>query len=156
MRIPMKRGAPFLWLSLFLLGLGCYSEDLTEKKTLFDDDHHQPAHWPIDLGDAAAKMRECLTTESFSQDHTVQQELSDLVSWTAEVAADTDLTEKEWLPIYNASEALLANLRASKNRWNDANRGQAERLSQLLEDAHATLQASGRSRNHQYAMESEQ
>lgn len=144
MRIPMKRRVLFLWPSLFLLVLGCFSEDLAEKKTLFDEDHHQPAHWPVDLGDAATKMHERLTVAAFSQDRAAQQELSDLVSWTAEIAADTDLTEEEWLPIYNASEALLANLRASKNRWTDANRGQAERLSQLLEDAHATLQASGR------------
>jgi len=126
----------FLCLML-LLAIGCNGEDLSSKKTLFDHDHETPAHWPSGPGDAADKMETRLARLDGSEAETVQAELSDLVSWSAEVAADTALSEQQWVPIYESSETLQATLRA--DGWNESSRQQTEQLCQLLHSADEIL-----------------
>ena len=130
-----------LFASLFVvasfLAVGCTVESETAAKTLFDHDHETPDHWPADLPDLAAKMRDRLggigrSVESPSRDDAAA-ELADLVAWAPEIAADTDITEAEWLPIYEASEAIGSRLKDSGGEWTPALRRRANELSDLLE-----------------------
>jgi len=122
-----------------LLAAGCAGEDLSDKKTLFDHDHEIPPHWPSGPGDAAEKIQTRLSQLDGPEKETAEAELTDLVSWSPEVAADTPLSEQEWVPIYESSETLQASLRA--NGWDDASRQQTEELRQLLLSAEEILQS---------------
>ena len=57
----------------------------------------------------------CMTCQHHDSRHDPASEIVDLVSWVPEVAADTNLSEADWLPLYHASESLMANLRAAKD-----------------------------------------
>jgi len=119
------------------LAVGCTVESQPEKKTLFDHDHETPDHWPSDLSDLAAKMRERLggigeSAESTDRDEAAA-ELADLVAWAPEIAADTDMTEAEWLPIYQASETIGSRLKDSGGDWTPALRRRASELCDLVE-----------------------
>lgn len=93
-------------LSLALL-VGCG----TEKESLFEEDHEVPAHWPSNLSDAADKIDQHLQLlSSQPDDKQYESELRDLVAWTPEVAADSDLTEQQWLPIYDMCEIMRTHL----------------------------------------------
>lgn len=144
-----------------LLG-GCGTDDTAPKTSHFEHDHEVAEHWPNDLPDAAKKLRERLVwietgevpqyeqdseqdSEQGSEQGSEQDsdddrrdpnaEIFDLVSWVPEVAADTNLSEADWLPLYNASESLMANLRASGDGLSVQNQSQIESLCQLIDDA---------------------
>ncbi|MBB3204882.1 hypothetical protein FHS27_000649 [Rhodopirellula rubra] len=115
-----------------LLLIGCTS-DATPKTSLFEDDHAIAAHWPVDLSDISIKLRQRLGAEMI--DDETMHEIKDLVSWTAEIAADTNLAEADWLPIYHATESLTANLQSAGGSLTDQNRQQLESLCDLVDDA---------------------
>lgn len=80
------------------------------KTSLHELDHTTPAHWPVDLKDAAEKMRTRLLSLQEQKPDPAKsvgvelKELSDLIGWIPEVAADTDLTEQQWMKLFEASE----------------------------------------------------
>lgn len=119
--------------STVLLVIGCGGEDQTPKASHFEHDHHVAPHWPNDLTDVAVKIRERLSAPTIGE--TQRAEIGDLVSWTAEVAADTNLAEADWIPIYQATESLTANLRSSGETLSDQNRSQLESLCELIDQS---------------------
>lgn len=109
--------------AVLLLGV-CLAGCGAEKATLFEEEHDLPAHWPSGLGDAADKIEqrleeiERLTSRPNSQDgqselEHLESELRDLVNWIPEVAADTDVSEDQWLPVYDLCEVMRAHLKPS-------------------------------------------
>ena len=116
--------------------VGCASEGDT-KTSHFEHDHKVAAHWPNDLADAAAKIRQRLDAAASTPDQSKRlvEEIIDLVSWVPEIAADTDLSEQDWIPLDNAAESLSANLRAVDNDLTEANRTQTAALCELIEQS---------------------
>jgi hypothetical protein len=48
------------WLAfvvLWIVSIGCTQNEGDAHSSLFEADHHVPAHWPSDLGDVASKLR---------------------------------------------------------------------------------------------------
>ena len=131
-----KYMASFVALTLLLI-VGCGGQDSAPKMSLYEDDHAVAEHWPSDLADVAVKVRERLSDSDADTDANSNAfaEIEDLVSWTAEVAADTDLAESDWLSLYEASESLMANLRSAKGVLTPANKTQLESLCSLIEVA---------------------
>ena len=119
-----------LWIS------GCSSDP--EKTSLFDHSHETPDHWPRNLGDTSAMIRERLEKLDVN-DSSAAAELVDLVSWTPEFAADTSMSEGQWDPIYEASESLRLRLEDSRGNWDNENRQQAQRLCVLIDAAWSQL-----------------
>ncbi|QDV23198.1 hypothetical protein [Aureliella helgolandensis] len=107
-----------LLICLLLTGCG------VEKESLFEEEHDLPAHWPSGLVDAATKIDQRisrlasvvgeskLATEENGSEQ-CESELRDLVEWIPEVAADTDLSESQWLPIYELCEVMREHLSRS-------------------------------------------
>ena len=118
------------------LFVGCVNQE-TAKTSLFEHDHEVAPHWPDDLADAAAKIRQRLDRSESSPTEAKQQvdEIADLVSWVPEIAADTNLPEQDWIPLDNAAESLSANLRAVGNELTDSNRRQTVALCELIEQS---------------------
>ena len=120
-------------LSLFYLS-GC-SE--SQKASHFEHDHIVAEHWPEGLEDLAVKLRERLAAKSsdVASDQKRREEIADLVGWTAEIAADTDLGEVDWIPLDNAAEALASKLHASKEELDSSTQQQAMELCAMIESA---------------------
>lgn len=116
-----------------IVSIGCGGENDAPKTSLFEHDHHVAPHWPSDLADVAVKIRERLAAPTIEE--TQRAEIDDLVSWTAEVAADTNLPEADWIPIYHATESLIANLRSVGPTLSDQNRSQLESLCELIDQS---------------------
>ena len=142
---------------------GCAHED-DVKTSHFEHDHEVAAHWPDDLADAAAKIRERLGLDVANpspaeadphaphdseeqhdhhhEDHHHEEpdtepgdEVADIVSWVPEIAADTNLSEQDWIPLDNAAASLGANLHAANNELTKANREQAIAFCELIEQS---------------------
>ena len=101
------------WLAVCVLLLcGCG----TEQESLHEHDHELPAHWPSSIIDAVAKLQqriEILTSDAEGvgpAENEAWTELRDLVEWAPEIAADTELSEEDWHPIYESSEVLRRKL----------------------------------------------
>ncbi len=120
---------------LLVFGAGC----VAEKKSLHEMDHELPPHWPLHMEDAAKKIEQRL---SGSQDkesaEKVYQEVLDLIEWAPEVAADTNLSEADWVPIHELSETLRNHLRSNDISIDDC-REDLERFIALLRESHAKL-----------------
>ncbi|MFG0255653.1 MAG: hypothetical protein ACF787_11265 [Rhodopirellula sp. JB053] len=110
---------------------GCSSDEETAKTSHFEDDHIVADHWPDGLLDLSVKIRDRISSPEISKE--TRSEIDDLVSWTAEIAADTNLSEQDWIPLYNASESMMANLRRDPSNLSDSNRKQLESLCELIE-----------------------
>jgi PBP1b-binding outer membrane lipoprotein LpoB len=117
-----------------LLFAGCVGEDGT-KTSHFEHDHEIAPHWPSDLADAAAKIRERLeaSEKALPQSEQLAIEIADIVSWVPEIAADTNLSEQDWVPLDLAAAALSAKLRAADNELTESNRKQMIALCELIE-----------------------
>jgi hypothetical protein len=113
-----------------------------EKESTHEDSHEKPAHWPGSLNEAADFMdaRLQLLETSDSEVSVVRDELTDLVTWAPEIAADTDLSEEDWLPIYELSEAVRLHLLPG-----DVDplliESDFDRLCKLLRDAGVTVES---------------
>jgi hypothetical protein len=129
-----------LWIVILLLttlSLGC----VAEKESLHEMDHELPPHWPQNMGDAAQKIEQRLGQIEIKVSlETTREELMDLIEWAPEVAADTDLPEVEWVPIYELSETLRQHLSASDISLNDC-LDDLERFVVLLRESYAKLPA---------------
>lgn len=125
-------------LSGILLAAGCDSEP-SVKTSLFEHDHEVAEHWPDDFADSAVKLRQRLDRSNDEPADAVEAEIADIVSWVPEIAADTDLPEQDWIPLDNAAESLMANLRASGNQLTDANRQQTVAFCELIEQSLAKI-----------------
>ncbi len=125
---------------------GCFREN-TPKASLFEHDHEVAQHWPDDLADAVVKIRERLARKDNGSEHEQEpehshpphgdsiREILEIVSWVPEIAADTNLSEKDWIPLDNAAETLSANLRISGNQWSESDRKQVEAFCHLIEQS---------------------
>lgn len=146
---------------LIVLCGGCGAEDDAPKASHFEHDHEIAAHWPTDLADVAHKIRQRLDwidtgdvpamdqddhpaddhghheDEHDDHDETFDPvpEIVDLVSWAPEIAADTNLSETDWLPLYRHSESLQTELRDATEQVISDNRAEIESLCELIEDA---------------------
>ena len=114
------------------LTCGCTGETAA-KKTLFEDDHVAAAHWPDGLSDVSIQLRRRLGGEKI--DTATLSEIRDLVGWTAEVAADTPLSESDWVPLYEATESLSSRLRAAGDQLSTDDREQIESLCRMVDQA---------------------
>ncbi|MEM8668390.1 MAG: hypothetical protein AAGG48_12810 [Planctomycetota bacterium] len=121
-----------LALGCVLTIVGCSSE--SDKASLFDHDHTLPSHWPLNLSDTAAKIRQRLD-QLDGDSGLAAPELVDLVSWTPEFAADTSMPEAEWQSIYEMSESLRLQLENSKGDWDRESRERALELCKLIDKA---------------------
>jgi hypothetical protein len=105
-----------LYVSLLVCALGCGES----KKSLHEMDHVTPAHWPADLTDAANKLSARLkvvqtsSAEANEESRVALKELTDVVGWVPEVAADTDLAESDWVKVFKGSESVRKQLLGAK------------------------------------------
>jgi hypothetical protein len=100
--------------------------------------HIQPQHWPGDMQRAAEMIDDRLRVlEGTPDSEAVKSELVDLIDWAAEVAADTDLSESDWMPIYQQAESVRKRLNTG-GRLVDL-RSEINQLSQLLREAHSKV-----------------
>ena len=115
---------------------GC-TYDGDGKTSHFEHDHEVAAHWPNDLADAAAKIRERLNASASDPEQSKQitKEIVDIVSWVPEIAADTNLSEQDWIPIDNAANSLSAKIRANDSEWTDEDRKQVVSFCELIDQS---------------------
>jgi hypothetical protein len=112
---------------------------VVEKKSLHEMDHETPPHWPLNMDDTAQKIQQRLGLIAIHESlETTRKELRDLIEWAPEVAADTDLAEFEWIPIYELSETLRHHLSSNDISLEDC-RDDIERFVVLLRESHAKL-----------------
>jgi hypothetical protein len=125
--------------------VGCTAEEEQGQSSHFEHDHFVPDHWPESLADASNKLRERARLIGSAEDATEisrrRGELADLVGWAPEIAADTDLGEANWLPIYERCEAWRQSLR--REGWSDRNLQAALEIAALLEESAAKLSRNG-------------
>ena len=119
---------------LGLLVVGCV-HDGESKTSHFEHDHEVAPHWPSDLADAATKLRKRLDAQVSDQSKQVAKEIADIVSWVPEIAADTNLSEQDWIPLDIASNSLSAKLQSSDNEMTDECRRQTVALCELIEQS---------------------
>lgn len=127
-RYPLR----LLLIAIPLSALGCGSDQPAPHR-----EHVIPAHWPTDLPDARAKILERLET---SGDATFPAaELRDIIGWLPEIAADTPLSESQWLPIHEACDRLSLRLRQTTPPWDATTIGQLRDLCDLLQVQATTI-----------------
>ncbi len=114
---------------------GC-SHAENDKTSHFEHDHEVAEHWPSGLGDLAEKLRGRLREDA---DEATKHEIEDLVSWVGEVSADTDLSEADWVPLYERSEAVTAKLKRAGDNWSAELLGEIEALCELIDASAAKL-----------------
>ncbi len=118
-------------LAVLVTGCGSRASDGEYEKV----EHFVPAHWPSDLLDASSKIEERtlqLSGQSATDASAVENQLRDIVGWVPEIAADTDLTEEQWDPVYFASEKLSKRLAKMARPLDDATLKAIEEYRKLL------------------------
>ncbi|MEM9587212.1 MAG: hypothetical protein AAGA03_08015 [Planctomycetota bacterium] len=116
-----------------VLALGCSND--APKSSLFEEDHVVAEHWPTDLADLAVKLRERAGRVATSSDDSVSKEIRDLVGWVGEVAADTNLSEDDWVPLYEKGESVAAMLSGPADGWNEEDLDAVESLCRLIDES---------------------
>jgi len=137
---PMCRFLYITLLAVTVVGCGNQPADGEYEKV----EHFVPAHWPSDLLDASSKITERalrLSGQSTTDTPTIENQLRDIVGWVPEIAADTDLTEAQWNPVYEASEALSKRLAKMPRPLDDATLGAIDQYCQMLTATAARLPA---------------
>ncbi|WP_145388817.1 hypothetical protein [Stieleria neptunia] len=128
-------------MTLLLGVVGCVGEPASPKTSHFEHDHEMAEHWPSDLADASAKLRARLDAivtaleENPDQAQQLADEVAEIVSWVPEIAADTNLSEQDWIPLDHAAESLAANLRAAGNALTESNRRQTFALCEQIDQS---------------------
>ncbi|MDB4759938.1 hypothetical protein OAG34_01845, partial [bacterium] len=130
-----------LFLSMASVAWACVGCSKSPSQTDSHEHHHDLAnHMPTSLGDLCRKMRIRLQQINNGQTSPVlKSELMDLVSWAPEFAADTDIAESRWIPIYESSEQVRGSIGNQSDQWDQANIAKISHLCQLSEDAWLTL-----------------
>ncbi|MFO1064636.1 MAG: hypothetical protein U0892_12300 [Pirellulales bacterium] len=120
-------------------GMGC----IQGRASLHELDHVKPEHWPNDLADASVKIEslagELPKATSTEEAERIKHQLIDLTNQTPVIAADTDLTEEQWLRIYTRCESLKNQLIRSSQAI-DAARPDIAELCRQLQASHALLE----------------
>ena len=131
------RSLALILLTALLLGCG---EGKNQKTSHFEHDHEMPDHWPRDLADSALKIRDRLRMHQRFPDLRPKMisEIIDIVSWVPEIAADTDLTEEDWIPIDEQVQSLSKRL-AKQENLDDDKQQLANQLCDLIEQSAALL-----------------
>lgn len=70
-----------------------------------------------------------------SSDDVLRSEIEDLVGWVGEVAADTNLSESDWIPLFDKSESVSANLKTVSGTLTDDDLTQVESLCRLIDES---------------------
>ena len=122
-----------LCLLLVVAGCSASNEELPHE-------HAVPAHTPRNMADLSEKIRFRLDRLAVdANDQEAATELADLIGWTAEISADTEIGEERWNPIFEVSESLRLAIIDDPNDWGSERRAEAMRLCQLVEDAWGSL-----------------
>jgi len=117
--------------ALLLFGLtGCAEE----QESLHELDHFVPVHWPHNLQHASELIVARIATAQHAE--SAKKELDELLSWVPEIAADTELSEQDWLPIFIECERLRRNLQGDID---DALRADLQQMASTLKAAHERL-----------------
>lgn len=125
--------------------LGVCTGCVAEKESLHDHEHEEPPHWPSSLGEAAEFIEtrvNLLSDDSGGDAEELQranEELIDLVAWAPEIAADTDLSEEKWLPIYDLCEAIRGHMESGEVAVSEFSED-FDKLGTMLESAHQLVQ----------------
>jgi len=115
--VSLRTSISLLLLVFLSLVVGCGVE---ERESLYESDHTVPAHWPNDVADSIVKMEERVTRLHNQPDQKTTSELADIIGWVPEIAADSELTEEEWAPLYEASTRLTNRVRSGGKQMNEA------------------------------------
>lgn len=97
-------------------------------------EHAAPEHAPRNLADLGAKIRERIARLEGGEDAEAVAELTDLIGWAAEIAADTEIGEERWNPIWHLSESLRLSIIDAPDQWDDQRKADAIQLCQLVEE----------------------
>ena len=125
-------------LSVWVACAGC-SQDSSQTKSHVHS-HETVNHMPKSLGDLCRKILVRLEEyQNGDASDQIKSELTDLVSWAPEFAADTDLSERLWIPIYQASEKLRSSIESDKTRWDQQRVEEIAELCRISEQAWLTL-----------------
>ncbi len=96
-------------------GLSAESQPLSVRDTYEEHDHDLPAHYPESFPaavDDLARRHDELTSSLVAQVGKIEserfRELRDIAGWLPRLAADSDLTETEWLPVNSAATRIQA------------------------------------------------
>ena len=117
---------------------GCSKE--SNQSTTHVHPHEATAPVPKSLGDLCRKIRDRLEKLKRGQTNPeLKSELADLIAWAPEFAADTDIEERIWIPIYESSEQVRLSIEQDTYQWDNARIDQISQLCQIAEDAWATL-----------------
>ncbi|MEM6691925.1 MAG: hypothetical protein AAF664_21020 [Planctomycetota bacterium] len=106
-------------ISTFLLGCDGDNdgEEASAKHSHTGHSHAVAGHWPRDLLDLKFKLLGRMNdwTASDGDREVLQSQIIDLIQWTPEVAADTDLSEDDWVPIYESSQKMIQMMDGAEN-----------------------------------------
>lgn len=127
-------------LTSVMLCCGC-GTDGSPRSSHFEHDHQTAAHWPDDLADAASKIRQrlLLLSSQPSDWSTLQSEITEIVAWVPEIAADEDLSEAGWLPIDERAQSLANSLRSSSGELEAGQRARILELCSLIDHSLAKI-----------------
>ena len=135
-RLNFARNAALLALLLVVVGCG----EKNDKASLHSHEHEVPRHTPRSLSDLGKKIRARVALlEKSPNDNAAKSELNDLIAWSAEIAADTNISEERWMPIYELSESIRMSIEADTQQWGTQRCDQAMQLCQLTDDAWQSL-----------------
>lgn len=126
------KGNIVVQLLLIAMSVGCGTAE-APKTSHFEHDHIVSSHWPEDLADLSSKLRSRVAKNNASPDEQLRHEIEDLVGWVGEVAADTNLSETDWIPLHESSQAVLASLEATDDPLSNENLREIESLCQLID-----------------------
>lgn len=133
----LRRSASLLFTTIVLVTLGC-------SKTA-EEEHHGhviPEHKPLSYRDAISQLdARWAKLQSGEATPEEKQELTDIVRWLPEIAADSDLRRQQW-EIVNVSARQLDQLLLETNEFKDATSDWNElvtRLENLVDDSERTF-----------------
>ena len=122
---------------------GCWQSSMEMPE--HDTEHENVGEMPSSLGDLSYKVRLCLAElKKDGTNGTVTDELTDLVSWAPEFAAETNIGEERWIPIYDLSEEIRLSILKDGQQWDSARIEQVTHLCELSEMAWESLRADER------------
>ena len=134
--------------TLTWVGAGCSKE--SNHSTAHEHHHETASYMPNSLGDLCRKIRDRLKQlENDQSNPQLKSELTDLVSWAPEFAADTNMDERLWIPIYESSEQVRSSIENKTDQWEKSSIEQITQLCKISEDAWKSLDPNERIERYQ-------